>query len=141
MNLSAVKLSPMRALVAVASYGNFSEAALDLSISQSAVSHAIATLEDALGVVLLSRGRHGATLTPVGERVLHYAQVMLNTLEDIGREANLAKGLDGGHLRLVSFRSAAPTFCLASLLNSASGFRGLPSALWSIAATKGWNKR
>lgn len=107
MNLSAVKLSQMRALVAVAKYGNFSEAAFALSVSQSAVSHAIATLEEALGVVLLSRGRYGAALTPVGERVLHYAHSMLSTLEDIGREANLSRGLEGGHIRLTSFRSAA----------------------------------
>jgi DNA-binding transcriptional LysR family regulator len=107
MNLSAVKLSQLRALVAVAKYGNFSEAAFELSVSQSAVSHAIATLEDCLGVILLARGRHGATVTPVGERVLHYAQTMLETLEAMGREANLAKGLQGGHLRLTAFRSVS----------------------------------
>ena len=89
MNLEAVKLSQLRALIAIAQCGNFSEAALQIGISQSAVSHAIASLETELGVVLLSRGRHGATLTPVGERVLIHAQSMLDLLELIGREANL----------------------------------------------------
>jgi hypothetical protein len=41
--------------IAVADYGSFSEAAQQLQISQSAVSYAIATLEDELGVVLFSR--------------------------------------------------------------------------------------
>jgi DNA-binding transcriptional LysR family regulator len=45
MNLEHVKLSQLRALVAVAECGNFGEAGLQLSVSQSAVSHAIATLE------------------------------------------------------------------------------------------------
>lgn len=107
MDLEAIRLSQLRILVAIADCGNFSEAALRLGISQSAVSHAIASLEEELGVVLLSRGRHGATLTPVGERVLHHAQDMLRLLERIGREANLSKGLQGGQVRLASFRSAA----------------------------------
>ena len=52
-----VKLSQLRALVAIADTGSFSEAALQMDLSQSAVSHAIATLEDELGVILLSRSR------------------------------------------------------------------------------------
>ncbi len=102
-----IKLSQLRALVAVAERGNFGEAALQLGLSQSAVSHAIATLEDMLGVVLLSRGRHGAHLTPVGDRVLTYAQQMMQSLDGMMKEANLAKGLEGGQVRIASFRSVA----------------------------------
>lgn len=115
MDLEAIKLSQLRILVAIADCGNFSEAALRLGISQSAVSHAVASLEDELGVVLLSRGRHGATLTPVGERVLLHAQEILRQLELIGREANLSKGLQGGQVRVASFRSAA-THVLPSVI-------------------------
>jgi DNA-binding transcriptional LysR family regulator len=115
MNLDHVKLSQLRALVAVAECGNFGEAGLQLSVSQSAVSHAIATLEQELGVVLLSRGRHGATLTPVGERVLIHAQAMLRSLDEMGKEANLAKGLQGGAVRIASFRSVA-THVLPSVI-------------------------
>ena len=107
MNLESIKLSQLRALTTIAKCGNFSEAALQLGLSQSAVSHSIAALEAELGIVLLSRGRHGATLTPVGERVLAHAGQMLDLLEAIGKEANLAKGLQGGRLRVSSFRSVA----------------------------------
>jgi len=55
INNSRIKLSQLRALVAVAVHGNFSEAALHLGLSQSAVSHAIATLEEELGSVTLGR--------------------------------------------------------------------------------------
>ncbi len=58
-----MKLSQFRAVVAVAQHGNFSETALELNLSQSAVSHAIATLEEKLGITLFVRGRHGAVLT------------------------------------------------------------------------------
>jgi DNA-binding transcriptional LysR family regulator len=102
-----LKISQLRALVAVADYGNFSEAALKLELSQSAISHAIASLEEQLGVVLLSRGRHGANLTPVGERVIEQARQVLQLLEGIVQEANQEKGLHGGQVRIAAFRSVA----------------------------------
>ncbi|MFB2919705.1 LysR family transcriptional regulator [Aerosakkonema funiforme] len=106
-NTSNMKLSQLRVLVAVADCGNFSAAALHMQISQSAVSHAIASLEEDLGVVLLSRGRHGAHLTPVGDRITAHARKVLQLVEAIGKEANLEKGLEGGSLRIACFRSVA----------------------------------
>lgn len=102
-----LKISQLRALVAVAEHGNFSLAALHLELSQSTVSHAIATLEEELGVVLLIRGRHGATLTPIGEQVIQEARQVLQLLEAIRKKANLAKGLQGGQVRVASVRSIA----------------------------------
>lgn len=107
INPYKLKISQLRALVAVADYGNFSEAALQIDLSQSAVSHAIASLEEELGVVLLSRGRNGAHLTPVGERVISQARQVLHLLEGIVKEANREKGLNGGLVRIAAFRSVA----------------------------------
>jgi len=107
MNLSKVKLSQLRALVAIADCGNFSEAALKLDVTQSTVSHAIATLEDELGITLLQRGRHGARLTPVGDRITAHARDMLGLLDTIASEANQVRGVQGGSLRIASFRSVA----------------------------------
>jgi DNA-binding transcriptional LysR family regulator len=107
MKESGIKLSQLRALVLVAERNNFSEAALELGVSQSAVSHAIATLEEELGIVLLSRGRHGANLTPVGERITKHAKDMLELLGSITKEALMSKGLKGGEVRIASFRSVA----------------------------------
>ncbi|TBR57515.1 LysR family transcriptional regulator [Mastigocladus laminosus UU774] len=102
-----MKLSQIRALVAVAECGNFSEAASELQLSQPAISHAIATLEEELGVPLFARGRYGAVLTPAGERILYHAQTVLQHLEMMQEQANLHKGLHGGHVRIASFRSVA----------------------------------
>lgn len=107
MNPSRIKLSQLRALVAIADCGNFSEAALQLEVTQSTISHAIATLEDELGVTLLQRGRHGARLTPVGDRITAHARDVLGLLDTIGSEANQARGVQGGTLRIASFRSVA----------------------------------
>ena len=102
INPYRLKISQLRALVAVADLGRFSEAALHLDLSQSAVSHAIATLEEELGVVLVQRGRHGATLTPVGEQVVTEARQVLQSLEKICQKANLSKGLQGGQVRVAA---------------------------------------
>ncbi len=102
-----MKLSQLRALVAVADHKNFSEAALEMELSQSAVSHAIASLEEKLGVLLFFRGRHGAVLTSVGERVASHARQVLHLLDGIEKEAYLEKGLHGGQVRVATFRSVA----------------------------------
>ncbi len=107
VNNCKLKISQLRALVAIANYGNFSSAALELELSQSTVSHAIATLEQELGVVLLLRGRHGATLTPTGEQVIQEARQVLHLLEAIRKKANLEKGLHSGQVRVASVRSIA----------------------------------
>jgi DNA-binding transcriptional LysR family regulator len=78
-----MKLSQLRVLVAVAEYENFTEAALQLEMSQSAVSHAIAALEERLGVVLFLRGRTGAHLTPVGQQIVTHAKAIADEVDAI----------------------------------------------------------
>ncbi|MEG4393194.1 LysR family transcriptional regulator [Microcoleus sp. BROC3] len=107
INTRRMKLSQIQALLAVADCENFSEAALQLELSQSAVSHAIASLETELGVQLFHRGRHGAQLTPVGQRVVSHGRQIARALEMMVKEADLEKGLQGGQVRIVTFRSVA----------------------------------
>ncbi|MEL6385560.1 MAG: LysR family transcriptional regulator [Cyanobacteria bacterium J06626_18] len=104
---SGLKLSQLRALVAVADCGNFGEAAWQLGLTQPTVSYAIATLEEDLGVVLLLRGRHGAQLTPAGEAITQHARDILQLLDTVQQTANLHRGLQGGQVRIATFRSAA----------------------------------
>jgi DNA-binding transcriptional LysR family regulator len=58
-------------------------------------------------VPLFARGRHGAVLTPAGERILYHARQAMQHLEMMQHEANLHKGLHGGHVRIAAFRSVA----------------------------------
>lgn len=107
---SQMKLSQLNILVSISERSSFSEAALDLDMSQSAVSNAILALETDLGVTLFSRGRHGAELTNVGKRVLIHAQQILALQEEILKEVNFAKSLQGGKVRLTAIRSVATQF-------------------------------
>lgn len=102
-----MNIDHLRILLTVIECGSFSTAALQLNISQSAVSRAIAALENELGISLLTRGRFGAHPTLIGERVLGYAREILQAREHIEQEINQAKGLQGGRVRIASFRSAA----------------------------------
>ncbi len=105
----------LETLIAVAEKGNFSNAALSLDVSQSAVSRSIASLEKELGVPLLLRGRFGARPSLVGERIITYARKMVQLRERIDYEIYLEKGLEGGRIRIASFRSAA-THLLPSVI-------------------------
>jgi DNA-binding transcriptional LysR family regulator len=104
MNL---KISQLRAFVTVAEQGGFSAAALNLGVSQSTVSHAIASLEEELGVVLLLRGRHGAILTPIGAEILPEARQVLMLLTAIQDKADANRGLQTGQVRVACVRSIA----------------------------------
>jgi DNA-binding transcriptional LysR family regulator len=103
---SAMTLSQLQIFLTVAEHQSFSEAALQLEISQSSVSSAIATLEADLKVILFSRGRYGAHLTPIGERIIEHARQMIELQNEINKEVNLFRSLQGGRVRLTSFRSA-----------------------------------
>jgi DNA-binding transcriptional LysR family regulator len=102
-----MNLATLNVLIQVVEAGSFSAAALQLGISQSAVSRTIASLEEELGVVLLHRGRFGACLTPTGERLLPHIREMLDLQQKIAHEVHIARGLHQGLIRIASFRSAA----------------------------------
>jgi DNA-binding transcriptional LysR family regulator len=72
----SVTLAQLRALVTVVDRASFTDAAVRLCISQSAVSHAISGLEKEVGGRLLQRGG-GVTLTALGRRVLEHARAAL----------------------------------------------------------------
>ncbi|MGS2810312.1 LysR family transcriptional regulator [Nocardia sp. MW-W600-9] len=63
--------------VAVVDTGQFQEAAIDLGISQQAVSKRIAGLETAYGTQLFRRTPHGAELTATGRDLLPHAREIL----------------------------------------------------------------
>ena len=71
--LGNISLAAVRAFEAAARLGSFKEAALELHLSSSAVSHAINSLEDALGVALFVRSHRRVTLTADGRLLLRHS--------------------------------------------------------------------
>lgn len=60
-------LASLRSFEAVARHLSFTRAAMELNLTQSAVSRQIRALEEYLKASLLERGQQRVTLTPVGE--------------------------------------------------------------------------
>jgi DNA-binding transcriptional LysR family regulator len=82
-----VELRQLRCLVAIVDAGSFTDAAIDLGISQAGVSRTLASLEGALGVRLLRRTTRDVTLTAAGSRVLPHARRALAEAGDVVRAA------------------------------------------------------
>ncbi|MFF0626466.1 LysR family transcriptional regulator [Streptomyces sp. NPDC004296] len=74
-------LNTVRTFVAVAETGQFQKAAIDLSLTQQAVSKRIGVLEDGLGVRLFTRTPRGAVLTIDGQAFLPHARALLQAEE------------------------------------------------------------
>jgi DNA-binding transcriptional LysR family regulator len=115
---SRVTLSQLRAFVAVAAHGSYSEAALVGLQSQSTLSHAIQELERCLDAQVFERGRQGASLTELGKRLLEHAKLALDGVDALEQEAWLTRQGMKGTIRIMSIRSAA-TFLLPPIM---SGF-------------------
>ncbi|HSN98674.1 MAG TPA: LysR family transcriptional regulator [Candidatus Nanopelagicales bacterium] len=93
--LDGVTLDQLRMLVAVVEEGSFSAAARRLRRVQSAVSHAMARLEEQLGVPIWDRSTRAARLTAQGEAILAAARGVCAQADALHRlAASLTSGLE-----------------------------------------------
>ncbi|MEV4442170.1 LysR family transcriptional regulator [Streptomyces sp. NPDC049577] len=76
-----MELEAVRTFAAVAEAGQFRKAAVDLAVTQQAVSKRVAALERDLGVRLFTRTPRGAELTIDGQAFLPHARELLNAAE------------------------------------------------------------
>ncbi|MDR9861480.1 MULTISPECIES: LysR family transcriptional regulator [Pseudomonas] len=100
----------------VAELRGFTLAAHRLGISQSAVSHAMKSLEQELGVELLRRHQSQVELSDIGEQLLLRARAMLGLANTLRQEAADARGMKRGTLRIGSFGPTSSIRLLPSIL-------------------------
>lgn len=108
----------LQALVAVADRGSFTAAAQQLRMSQSAVSHAVASLEESLRVTLLDRSARRVRLTEIGERTARHAREVLRLKAAIAEDADAARRLRRGTVRVGSFGVSASRRLLPPLIEA-----------------------
>jgi DNA-binding transcriptional LysR family regulator len=95
MNIERLSLDQLRAFAAVADAGSFSAAAKRLRRVQSAVSYAVAQLEQQLGVALFDRSGYRPSLTPAGSALLADTRAVLERADALlARSQALAAGLE-----------------------------------------------
>lgn len=95
-------IASIRAFVLAAHYRNFSRAAEALEITQSGVSRAVRSIEDATGTPLFERTGHGLVLTEPG--AIYLAEM-----------TELLASLGAATLRLSTFQNASERLHVASL--------------------------
>ncbi|MBA3038298.1 MAG: LysR family transcriptional regulator [Alphaproteobacteria bacterium] len=78
----SLSLRQIRYFIATAEAGQVSQAAVNLSISQSAVTTAIKDLEETVGAGLFERTPHGMELTAAGRRFLSQAYEILQKVDE-----------------------------------------------------------
>ena len=113
-------IPPLQTLVcfdAAARHESYTRAAQELSVTQSAVSRQIATLETFLGVALFRRTRHGVALTARGATYARQITKRLQAMERDTLDAMAHQG-EGGSLAL----AAVPTFATRWLIPRLSDF-------------------
>src|SRR5215471_14775360 len=106
-------LDALRIFVVAARHLSFTEAANELNLTQSAVSHRIRGLEDELGISLFNRLTRRLELTPQGRAL---AQRVNQAIGDIDRSvADLARGDDDSPLKVTMLPSVASYWLIPRL--------------------------
>ncbi len=107
----------LRTFVAVADTGSVRAAAARLSVTESAVSAALASLQVELGAALVERQGRGVRLTAAGQVYAGYARKILGLLEEGAAAAGRGSVAERGALRLGAVTTAAE-YLLPGLLAS-----------------------
>jgi LysR family transcriptional regulator of beta-lactamase len=116
MDRAQLPLNALRAFEAAARHLNITRAALELCVTQGAVSHQIAVLEERLGAALFRRLPRGLALTDEG---LALMPVLAESFEKIGTTLDR---FSGGHFREVLTVGVVGTFAGGWLLDRLDAF-------------------
>ena len=79
---------------AVARQGSFNNAAQQLHLTPSAISHAIAVMEEELGFALFNRGKNGVSMTSYGASLYPSIRDVLNSDEAL-KQSIANRGVQG----------------------------------------------
>jgi DNA-binding transcriptional LysR family regulator len=105
--MKRASLAELQAITAVAHAGGFRVAARDLGVSSSALSHAIAAVEDRLGVRLFNRTTRSVALTAAGGAFIAEIAPALAAIDSALENASEGSSEISGVLRINTSRGAA----------------------------------
>src|SRR4029077_770710 len=108
-------LYDLAAFAAVAQHGSFTRAAAELAMSQSALSHAMKSLEERLGVRLLSRTTRSVSTTEAGETLLRSLRPALSEISAGVDALGASRGKLSGTVRITATKHAVSSVILPVL--------------------------
>ena len=106
-------VGPLRAFEAVARRSSFSAAAVELHLTQPAISRQIKGLENELGAPLFNRGTRRVELTVAGTQLLRSVIPLMQRLDTTVRQIRSARGRR--HVSITTFASFASLWLLPRL--------------------------
>lgn len=101
-------LSELKYVVALSQERHFGRAAERCFVSQPTLSVAIKKLEDELGIGIFERSKNAVTVTPLGEQVVHQAQVVLENVSTLKAIADGGKDQLTGPLKIGAIFTIGP---------------------------------
>jgi DNA-binding transcriptional LysR family regulator len=108
-------LYDLAAFAAVAEQGSFTRAAVELGMSQSALSHAMKALEERLGVRLLSRTTRSVSTTEAGETLLRSLRPALEEITTGVNAVGALRSRPSGTVRITATRHAVSSVVMPVL--------------------------
>ncbi len=95
-----MEIRKLRHAVTLARFLNFTRAAHDLNITQSALSRSIQALETECGLQLFDRNRGMVTLTQAGREFIQHAEALLRSEAALRSVVSQSSQGEGGHITL-----------------------------------------
>jgi len=93
------------ALINAAEMGSITAAAEEMGYTQSGITRMISSLEDEVGFTLLTRSKHGVTLTGDGEIIIQKIRELVRAYQGVIQTASDINGVIEGVLRIGSYFS------------------------------------
>jgi DNA-binding transcriptional LysR family regulator len=109
-------LNDYLAFIAVARERNFTRAAAQMGVSQSALSYTVKTLEARLGVRLLTRTTRSVSLTDAGEQLIQRVAPHFDEIESEIANLSAMRDKPAGTVRITAVEHAAQTILWPKLL-------------------------
>lgn len=113
--LTRLRLKQLGLVIALDHHGSLRKAAMDLSMTQSAASKALAEIETMMGGVLFERTRVGIVPNDLGRCVIRYAWLLRGDIEAMCQEVSSIQLGHGGHLSIGLIMGAIPNVMTEAL--------------------------
>ncbi|MET0220877.1 MAG: LysR family transcriptional regulator [Tardiphaga sp.] len=105
--MSRIGPSDLATFLAIARHRSFRNAAIELGVSASALSHALRSIEERLDVRLVNRTTRSVALTEAGERLFARVSPAFQDIDDALEDLNHFRGKPAGTLRFNAARQSA----------------------------------
>ena len=100
MDISRIDIADFVYFMSIARWGSFRRAAAELDVTPSALSHAIRSLEERLGVRLINRTTRSVTLTAAGEELRASIDAPFHEIAEARERLNRYRDAPAGRVRI-----------------------------------------